>query len=869
MSSLNAKRRKGVLGWYDRLSQFNIEALFVRPPPPGPPRTIFVNEPLPEDYYDPKKPHKVKKEYRYSANQVITSKYTLLTFLPRNLLEQFRRVANMCVSPFLSLPFLLRVHPRASRGGFFLAIAILQFFNKFSTISPGLVILPLLIVWGITALKDGYEDFKRHQSDRRVNYSPIRILAGGGWSNPNAMTAKARTFVRALTRFRRPRLTKKAKVGRRGANPDVEMLEHAAPPEAIASETTDQPIAEPIPFAEYDDADDADRPHWSRGIWEDLKVGDILKIVDGESIPADMLICATSEDENVAFVETKNLDGETNLKSRTAVPALTHMRTAAACANPKNAFTIEADRPELLMHKLNAAVVVNGERSAVDLNQVLLRGTVLKNTEWVIAIVMYTGYDTKLVLNAGGTPSKRGRVERQMDPMVFANLIILAIMAVVCAIVDSVLEQRYFPRGAPWLFNDNRSDDNPHINGLVTWAFALITFQNIVPISLYISIEVVRTAQAAFIYFDREMFYEKTGTATVARSFVLSDDLGQIEYIFSDKTGTLTQNAMVFRRASIGSQIFVGNEEDEDDIDPSKSVKSLKDDMMPSSASTSASPSPRQPHETVLRPMDASRVKLSGGVLQHFRCAPLTAEINAAASNPDSADRHRIGMFWTTLALCHTVLAGVDPETGDLEYKAQSPDEAALVQAAADIGFEFRGRDRDVLYVRTPFATEQLRFRLLTILDFTSARKRMSVLVRALDAEEREVGPVLLLSKGADSVIFERLAPGREELKATTEAQLDEFASSGLRTLTLGFREVPQAEYDAWSAEYKVATSSIEDREDMVERVSNKIEQGLTLLGATAIEDRLQDGVPEAIADLKRAGIKIWVLTGDKLETAI
>ena len=144
------------------------------------------------------------------------------------------------------------------------------------------------------------------------------------------------------------------------------------------------------------------------------------------------------------------------------------------------------------------------------------------------------------------------------------------IVFIVCAIVDSVLEHRMYPRGAPWLFDDNRSDDNPSINGLVTWAFALITyvggpfflsfafsrsfifsspflfvrydrFQNIVPISLYISIEVVRTCQAAFIYFDKEIWYEKTNQPTLARSWNLSDDLGQVEYIFSDKTGTLTQ----------------------------------------------------------------------------------------------------------------------------------------------------------------------------------------------------------------------------------------------------------------------------------------------------------------------------------------
>ncbi|KAI0053960.1 phospholipid-translocating P-type ATPase [Auriscalpium vulgare] len=853
-----SKKRTGFVAWYDKVTAWNVEDLFVKRKPPGPPRTIFVNEPLPEDHYDHK--HRIKKEYTYEPNQVITSKYTVFTFFPRNLLEQFRRIANV----------------------FFLAIAVLQFFPKFSTISPGLVILPLIVVLGITALKDAYEDVKRHQSDRRVNYSEVRVLAGGSYANHNTMKAKSRTFVRGLRRSGHGK-TKKPEG-------DLQNLE-GAPPEALDASSGPQ-ILEDDPALEYDDgapppADDEahhglfhhhhgpGRPHWKRTIWEDLRVGDFVKITDHEAIPADILICATSEDENVAFVETKNLDGETNLKSRNAVAALTHLRTATACADPKNAFRVDCDRPEVLMHKLNAAAIVNGERSPVDLQTTLLRGTVLRNTSWVIGVVMYTGLDTKAVLNAGGTPSKRSKVERQMNPMVFANLLLLGVMVAVCGIVDSVLEHRYYPRNAPWLFDDNRRGDNPSINGLITAVFALITFQNIVPISLYISIEVVRTCQAAFIYFDSEIFDEKLGQATVAKSFTLSDDLGQIEYIFSDKTGTLTQNAMVFRRASVGGKVYIDEPlPEEDPVEPENEKELLKSTPDLAQVSDVLSASSSQKHGStgdIPHPLEASGVKLSGGVLQRFRNATLSTEISNATAT-QSADRLRIDSFWTVLALCHTVLAGVDPHTGALEYKAQSPDEAALVQAAADVGFEFRGRDRDVLFLRTPFSPEPQRFRLLNILDFTSSRKRMSVLVRRLPlAGEagQDTGPVVLLTKGADNVIFERLADGSDELKDITETQLDEFAREGLRTLTLAYRNVAEEEYQSWLERYQEAIAAIEDRETLVEAVSNEIEQGLTLVGATAIEDRLQDGVPETIADLKHAGIKIWVLTGDKLETAI
>ncbi|KAJ7129762.1 phospholipid-translocating ATPase [Mycena epipterygia] len=762
--------------WYKRLAAIQIEDLFSRRKVPGPARTVYVNQNLPADYLDPK--GKVKPAHTYPSNQVITSKYTIITFLPRNLLEQFRRVANV----------------------FFLALAILQFFPKFQTVSVGVVILPLIIVLAFSALKDGWEDIIRHQADRKMNHSKTLVLAAPDWNNPNAMQGKSRTFVRGLVPHRK--------------RPDADMVK----------------------------ASGAD---WEVTPWEDLRVGDFVKIQDNDSIPADILICATSEDENVAFVETKNLDGETNLKSRHAVAGLAHLNTPADCANALNAFSIKADRPNTNMYRLNAAVVMGDETFPVDLSMTLLRGTVLRNTQWVIGVVMYTGLDTKIVANSGGAPSKRSRVERQMNPQVLINLLILFLMTVACGIGDSVLEHQYEPRSAPWLYDDDQSTDNPTINGLITWAFAFLTFQEVVPISLYISMEVVRTFQAAFIFFDKDMWYDKTDQATLAKSWNLSDDLGQIEYIFSDKTGTLTQNLMVFRQCSVGGKAYTGDvveEEEDEEI-------ALKTSSVASSSTS-----------------DAPAV---AGIF-HFKDTSLSADLDAAVSadpnSPNAAHARSLNGFFKVLGLCHTVLTGIDSATGAIEYKSQSPDESALVQAAADVGFVFLGRDRDFLSLRTPFSDEPERYQLLNILEFNSARKRMSVVVKQLDgADER----LFLLTKGADNVIFERLKAGGEELKATTESHLSAFANSGLRTLTLAYKIIQEDEYAAWSERYHEATVAMDDREEKIEAVSDELERDLRLLGATAIEDKLQDGVPETIADLKRAGIKIWVATGDKLETAI
>jgi len=274
------------------------------------------------------------------------------------------------------------------------------------------VILPLLIVLSITAVKDGYEDIKRHQSDRRVNHSQVRVLSGGDWVNPNFTGKKSRTFVKGII----PRKGPKREDVNKSSGRDIEA--------AAATSKHDSGV-------EYDRMDsmaegehhlfghsENPRPHWKKTLWEDIRVGDFVRIMDNEPIPADILICSTSEEGNVAFVETKNLDGETNLKSRNASPVLSDLHCAADCASKSNSFFVDCDRPEPNMYKLNATITRNGEKSPVDIQTVLLRGTVLRNTEWVIGVVLFTGVDSKIVLNSGGTPSKRSRVERQINPQV-------------------------------------------------------------------------------------------------------------------------------------------------------------------------------------------------------------------------------------------------------------------------------------------------------------------------------------------------------------------------------------------------------------------------------------------------------------------
>lgn len=298
---------------------------------------------------------------------------------------------------------------------FFLVIDILQFIPQFNTISPGLVILPLLFVIGITGGKDAYEDVKRHQGDRSVNHSQTLVLDGGNWVNPNKTGKKSKTFVKGILPKRRK---DRAIVG------DGAMVEEAVsqeemdyvPEDKAASPDSDPSSGPPSPdnTPSYPTP-----PRWKRTLWEDVRVGDFIKVRKDESIPADLLICATSDEENVAFLETKNLDGETNLKSRNGIQGLSYLRNARACADiTRGGFKIDCDAPDVNMYKLNAAVITPEATYPIDLQTTLLRGTVLRNTDWVIGIVLFTGADTKITLNSGVTPSKRSKVERQMNPQV-------------------------------------------------------------------------------------------------------------------------------------------------------------------------------------------------------------------------------------------------------------------------------------------------------------------------------------------------------------------------------------------------------------------------------------------------------------------
>ncbi|CAJ0766181.1 13954_t:CDS:10 [Entrophospora sp. SA101] len=648
----------------------------------------------------------------------------------------------------------------------------------------------------MTAIKDAFEDWKRHSQDRTLNKSRTTRLSN--WRNVNVPEGDVKRF-----KFLRDVLN--GLFGSRKNSNQIGQETNSNDNNNYTKQTEGSSLPTMQSFQSA---------KWTDSRWQDVRVGDIIQLRNNDPVPADMIILSTSEPDGLCYVETKNLDGETNLKIRHSNNATSSLLTESDCEQAS--FYVKSEPAHANLYSYNGTLHwigannngdVNHPNEKVEplsINDVLLRGCILRNTEWVIGLVIFTGTDTKIMLNSGDTPSKRSRIEIETNFHVTMNFVILFLLCLGSGIAQTV----YFiqPRSSADVFGyEGDISGGALFSGFLTFWTSLVLFQNIVPISLYITIEMVKTAY--FIHSDVEMYYEKLDYPCVPKTWNISDDLGQIEYIFSDKTGTLTQNVMEFRKCTINGVAYGLGE-----TDAMRAEKKLMLEEM-------------------------SNLFENKYISQNLTF--IDSELYQDLKVMDQQSK-AIQDFFSVLALCHTVLVEHpnenDPYT--IDYKAQSPDEAALVGCARDIGFVFLERYQDTLAIEV--MGQRKEFTLLNVLEFNSTRKRMSAILRLPE------GGIVLLCKGADSVVYERL-----------------------RTLCIAYRTISEEEYNVWSAKYAEAASSINNREEKIEEVCELIEHSLILMGGTAIEDRLQEGVPETIATLAQAGIKLWVLTGDKVETAI
>lgn len=914
----------------------------------------------------------------YCSNVISSAIYTVYDFIPRQLIVQFSKLANI----------------------YFLFVSILQMIPSWSTTGTYTTIIPLMIFVAISMGREGYDDWCRHRNDRVEN---------------NRQT---------LVAFRDPK--------------DPERVDYAA----------------------------------TR--WKNIKVGNIVRVLQNEWIPADIVILHSSGIKGQTYVETMALDGETNLKNREVNPDL--QEAFSIDSIPHVHATCITEDPNMDLYNFEGSFVLGDKKIALGNSHIIYRGSILRNTASVTGVVVFTGKESKIQQNATqNSRSKSPKLQRKVN--------IIVILMATFVILLSLFSALYSNRSQA-----GREDRYWYLSGVdVTFVQNImgfiIMFNTLIPLSLYVSMEICKLMQKYHMQGDPDMYDPVSDIPFKCQTTSLNEELGQVSYIFSDKTGTLTDNIMLFRKLSVAGYAFIHDldvleeaaEEDAQSVAsesqkgylfhkigvanvqsmdllrqvmelPRESLSSPRQATLPRNSTVGrrslsiAQRTTTGRKSAVAKTSTAEPRKSTATIQRHWTSTanpqkpqdePSTLLLlQYMIASPRSLFAQKAKFFLLALALCHSASPEVDlaeEAHGDREieylgYQAASPDELALVSAARDLGFLVIDRQYNSITLRTyPEGFDKPRvdevYEVLDTIEFTSTRKRMSNVIKFPD------GRICLFTKGADNVMLERLnsalvgaarskmgelqrettlrrsiendivikrrsteihqsplgarpslsmdptaayvsldqhlreqgedqrlqetsrrsismrqksmdsrklsgehtgdqtpnlerystAPARRprspsprrsgpmqpethsakpKLELDTRVQtedlvnnrqildtrfviektlehVDEFSTEGLRTLLYGHRFLHHTEYEEWKQKYDEARLSLTDRQKKIDEVGELLERDYELTGATAIEDKLQKGVPETIERLRRASIKLWMLTGDKRETAI
>ncbi|XP_015906001.1 phospholipid-transporting ATPase VA [Parasteatoda tepidariorum] len=788
-------------------------------PPDKPLRIVMNNVTLQENVPPKLHPHK-----GYACNRIRTTKYTILSFIPKNLFEQFHRIANL----------------------YFIGIVLLNWVPKINAFGKEIAIIPVMFVLGVTAIKDWFEDFRRYKSDKRINNLTCRVYS-----------------------------------------------------------RQDQ--------------------RYVKTYWKEVKVGDMVHLSCNEVIPADILLMKCSDDQGLCYLETASLDGETNLKQRQVV------RGIMSSGEPFHPSTfngrIECDPPNHRIYHFNGCITLSsGAKVPICKENLLLKDCVLKNADFIEGIVVYAGHETKAMLNNDGPRYKRSKLEKLMNRNVIFCIIMLILLCLLGAVGNGVWLSTYHDRNiVPFLpgfyLNNNAEIYNEAF--LIFWTFVIV-LQVMIPLSLYVTIEIIKLGQVYFIHQDSSFFDKASGKKLECRALNITEELGQVEYVFSDKTGTLTENNMVFKRCTISGVDYSHDRTfpakcDGDAASPACDSDEKGDLVLNPSLVEELSEMEIQLHVNsstteithlsthsqriqdfflllalcntvvVAKYPHKDQMNSSGLFLNHAtpianrmlrgsadgwensndKYAHLLSEASTPASSTTSTPikRPRNLTLPLHLGLGHCTTPTPSPLEFRPIYEAESPDEIALVETAFSYNCRLLRRTPESVTVALP-GEGLIEFKLLHVLPFDATRKRMSVII-----QHPITGEKILLCKGADSAILSHLAPSQSKtirnMIFKTEQHLNNYSRKGLRVLCMAKKIISPEEYKVWLPCHLAAELCIEDKDKKLYQSACNIERNLELLGATGIEDKLQDGVPQTISSLRAAGIVVWVLTGDKQETAV